>query len=341
MRLATVIDLDLNDEPHPVFELPGGQRVPLRELFRTGSQAELDRMPIYFADLAATVQHLDDVLDAARDWARDRADLAGEARTLPSRRLKFLPPVPRPPSFRDYHAFEAHAKGLRAKLGLPMPPAWYDQPSFYFANAGSLVGHDAPVYGPAGSTQLDFELELGVIISRGGRDIAAEHAMDHVAGFTIINHFVARDVQAAEAAVGLGPGGKGKDFATAVGPFLVTADHVRDRIDDAGRVRLAMTARINGKEVCRGNSSAMHYTWPRIIEHAGRDAELYPGDLIGSGAVGGGSILEIGPENTGGWLKAGDVVELEIERLGILRTPIVDRPPPRSNSAVRRAHAMN
>lgn len=341
MRLATVIDLDENDEPRPVFELPGGQRVPLRELFRTGSQDELDRMPIYFSDLTAAVQHLDDVLDAARDWARNRADLSGDARALPSRRLRFLPPIPRPPSFRDYHAFEGHAKGVRGKLGIPMPAGWYDQPTFYFANAGSLVGHDAPVFGPAGTSQLDFELELGVIIGRGGRDISAELAMDHVAGFTIINHFVARDVQAAEMSVGLGPGGKGKDFATAVGPFLVTRDHVRDRIDDAGRVRLAMSARLNGREICRGNSAAMQFSWPRIIEHASRDAELFPGDLIGSGAVGGGCILEIGPEVTGGWLKPGDALELEIERLGILRTPVIDRPPPRSIPHGRRAHAMS
>lgn len=339
MRLATVIDLDLNDDPRPVFELPGGQRVPLRELFRTGSQAELDRMPIYFSDLTSAVQHLDDVLDAARDWARNRAELSGDARSLPARRFRFLPPVPRPASFRDYDGFEAHARGLRARLGLPLPTAWYDQPTFHFANAGSLIGHDAPVFGPAGSTQLDFELELGVIISRGGRDIAAEHALDHVAGFTIINHFAARDVQAAEMALGLGPGGKGKDFATAVGPFLVTTDQLRDRIDDAGRVRLAMSARLNGKEIFRGNSAAMHHAWPKIIEHASRDAELFPGDLIASGAVG--SILETGPEAAGGWLKAGDVVELEIERLGILRTPIVDRPPPRPTGHARRAHAMS
>lgn len=339
MRLATVIELDVNDEPRPVFELPGGQRVPLRELFRTGSQAELDRMPIYFSDLTAAVQHLDDVLDAARDWARSRAELSGEARSIPPRRLRFLPPVPRPASFRDYDAFEAHAKATRARLAQPLPAAWYDQPAFYFANAGSLVGHDTPVFGPVASTQLDFELELGVIISRGGRDIAAEYAMDHIAGFTIINHFVARDVQAAEMAVGMGPGGKGTDFATAVGPFLVTPDHVRDRIDDAGRVRLAMSARLNGREIFRGNSAAMHYTWPRIIEHASRDAELFPGDLIASGPVG--SILDIGPEAAGGWLKTGDVVELEIERLGILRTPIVDRPPPRPTGHARRAHAMS
>jgi len=340
MRLATVFDLEAN-EARPIFELPDGQRVPLRELFRSGSD-DFDRLPIFFSDLAATVQHLDDVLDAARDWARVRADLTGDARNLPTRRSKFLPPVPAPRNFRDYHAFEAHVRGTRARMGMEseMPAAWYDQPSFYFSNAGALVGHDTPVYGPAGSNQLDFELELGLVIGRGGRDIAAKDAWNHVAGFTIINDFSARDMQAAEMSLGFGPG-KGKDFATAVGPYLVTLDQMRDRIDDAGRVHLSMAAKINGKEVCRGNAAAMHFTWPQIIEHASRDAELFPGDLLGSGAIGGGCILEIGVDAVGGWLKPGDVVELEIERLGVLRTPIIEHPPARSGNNARRAHAMS
>ncbi|MDW8261889.1 MAG: fumarylacetoacetate hydrolase family protein [Phycisphaerales bacterium] len=339
MRLATVFDLEDNDA-RPVFELPGGQRVALRELFRRGD-ADLERVPIYFSDLAATVAHLEDVVEAVRDWARQRADQVGAARTIAPRPVRFLPPVPHPRSFRDYHVFEAHARSVRARIGQELPPAWYDQPSFYFSNPGSLVGHDAPVYGPAGSNQLDFELELGIIIGRGGRDIPARDAWKHVAGFTIINHFCARDVQIAEMSLGLGPGGKGKDFATAVGPYLVTLDQMRDRIDDSGRIRLNMVARLNGREICRANSAAMHYTWPRIIEHASRDAELFPGDLIGSGAVGGGCIFEIGPEAVGGWLQPGDVVELEVERLGILRTPIVERPPTRTNGTIRRAHAMS
>ncbi|HRK30671.1 MAG TPA: fumarylacetoacetate hydrolase family protein [Tepidisphaeraceae bacterium] len=339
MRLATVFDLDAN-EPRPIFELPGGQRVALRELFRSEG-ADIDRLPIFFSDIACAVQHLDDVVDAARDWARSRADLTGDARSLPSRRMKFLPPVPAPRNFRDYHAFEAHVRGMRAGLGMTsdMPAAWYDQPSFYFGNAGALVGHEHAVYGPAGSNQLDFELELGMIIGRGGRDIVGKDAWKHVAGFTIINDFSARDLQADEMSLGFGPG-KGKDFATAVGPYLVTLDQMKDRIDDTGRLHLNMTAKINGKEVCRGNAASMHFTWPQIIEHASRDAELFPGDLIGSGAVGGGCILEIGVDTTGGWLKPGDTVELEIERLGILRTPIVDHPPTRAGNSVRRAHAL-
>ena len=230
-----------------------------------------------------------------------------------------------PRTFRDFYAFERHVATCRAKRGLQMVPAWYEQPVFYFSNPTSLVGHDAPVHAPVGSEELDYELELGLVIGKGGRDIRREDAWGHAAGFTIINDFSARDVQRREMAVGLGPA-KGKDFATAVGPWLVTPDEFRDRIDADGRLNLGMVARVNGRELSRGNAADMYFTWPRIIEHASRDAELFPGDLLGSGTVGTGCILELGPENAGGWLKPGDVVELDIERIGVLRTPIVARP---------------
>ena len=238
----------------------------------------------------------------------------------------FLAPT-NPRTFRDFYAFEQHVKTARARRGLEMIPAWYEQPVFYFSHPGSLVGHDHPVYAPLGSNELDYELELGVIIGKGGKDIPPEKAWEHVAGFTIINDFSARDLQRKEMSVGLGPA-KGKDFATAVGPYLVTLDEFADRIDAAGRVDLEMTARVNGKELSRGNAKSMYFTWPQMIAHASRDAELFPGDLLGSGTVGTGCILELGPKNTGGWLKPGDVVELEIERLGVLRTPIIPRPMP-------------
>ncbi len=230
-----------------------------------------------------------------------------------------------PPSFRDFYAFEQHVKSARARRGLEMLQAWYEQPVFYFSNPNSLVGHEAKVYAPAGSQELDYELELGIIIGKGGKDIQPENAWEHVAGFTIINDFSARDLQRKEMAVGLGPA-KGKDFATAVGPYLVTLDEFQERIDAEGRIDLEMIARVNGKELSRGNAKSMYFPWPQLIAHASRDAALFPGDLIGSGTVGTGCILELGPENTGGWLKPGDVVELEIELLGVLRNTIIARP---------------
>lgn len=233
--------------------------------------------------------------------------------------------VPTLRTFRDFYAFEQHVKTCRAHRGLDMPPAWYQQPVFYFSNPNSIVGDNSPVFAPAGSSELDFELELGLVIGRAGRDIDPGDAWRHVAGFTVINDFSARDLQRSEMTVGLGPA-KGKDFATAVGPCMVTLDEFEDCIDRAGRLHLWMTASVNGKELSRGNAADMYFTWPTIIAQASRDAELLPDDLLGSGTVGTGCILELGPQNTSGWLKAGDTVELEIERIGKLRTPIVSRP---------------
>jgi fumarylacetoacetate (FAA) hydrolase len=249
----------------------------------------------------------------------------GAIQRLKNSEFRFLVPIPLPRTFRDFYAFEAHVKNARKRRGLEMLPQWYEQPVFYFSNPSTLKGHEAPVFAPLGCSELDYELELGIVISDRGINIAPDDAWKHVAGFTIINDFSARDIQRKEMAVGLGPA-KAKDFATGVGPYLVTLDEFQDRIDKDGRVDLEMTARVNGKELSRGNAKSMYFTWPQIIARASADAELFPGDLIGSGTVGTGCILELGPENTNGWLKPGDVVELEIERLGVLRNHIVNRP---------------
>lgn len=235
----------------------------------------------------------------------------------------FLPPVVRPPAFRDFYGFEGHMKTARARRGLEMPSAWYEAPVFYFSNPTALHGHDAAVCAPTGCAELDYELELGVVIGHGGRDIAPERAWEHVYGFTIINDLSARDLQRREMAVGLGAA-KGKDFATAVGPWLVARQDFADRITGE-KLRLAVSARVNGRELSRGNMADLYHTIPRMIAHASRDVELFPGDLIGTGPVDNGCILTLGPENTGGWLEPGDVVELEIERIGLLRTRIAAR----------------
>lgn len=238
--------------------------------------------------------------------------------------FSFLPPVVRPPAFRDFYAFEQHVKAARARRGLDVPPAWYEVAVFYFSNPNALVGHEHAVFVPAGSQELDYELELGVVLGRGGRDIAPERAWEHVYGFTIVNDLSARDLQRQEMAVGLGPA-KGKDFATAVGPWLVPRTEFSDRIQGE-TLTLEMSARVNGRELSRGNVSALHHSIPQMIAHASRDVELFPGELIGTGTVGTGCILELDPENTGGWLKPGDQVELEVERIGVLRTRVCERP---------------
>lgn len=307
MRVATILPR-ASIEPVPVAAAPDGTWVELAGLIgRPVSRLE--------NALPWLLTHGSHVVERAASWHGPR---------YRESEFAFLPPVIRPPAFRDFYAFEQHVKTARARRGLEVPAAWYEVPVFYFSNHNALIGHDAGVHAPAGCQELDYELELGIIIGHGGRDIAVEKAWSHVAGFTIINDLSARDVQRQEMSVGLGPA-KGKDFATAVGPWLVTRDAFHDRI--AGeRLELAMSARINGREFSRGHSGTLHHSIPRLIAHASRDVELLAGDLIGTGTVGSGCILEIGPEATGGWLKPGDVVELEIERIGVLRTKIVARP---------------
>ncbi|MEE9166706.1 MAG: fumarylacetoacetate hydrolase family protein [Candidatus Neomarinimicrobiota bacterium] len=235
--------------------------------------------------------------------------------------VHFHPPVPDPPTFRDFYAFERHVKAAREKRGLEMDPTWYKIPVFYYSNPTSLYGHRAEVPKPAGTEALDFELELGIIIAGGGKDISAREAQKLIAGFTIINDWSARDIQREEMALNLGPA-KGKDFATSVGPYLVTADELEDSWKD-DTLDLEMKAFRNGKEVSNGNANDLYHSWGAIIERASSNTRLLPGDLLGSGTVGTGCILELQPENVGGWLKRGDVMRLEIERLGALENTIV------------------
>lgn len=207
-----------------------------------------------------------------------------------------------------------------------MNPTWYEIPVFYFSNVDSLVLDQSEVHAPLGCQELDYELELGCVIGKAGKNIDPQRAMDHVLGFTIVNDFSARDLQRREMSVGLGPA-KGKDFATAVGPTIIPTSQLRERLSEDGKLDLEMVARVNGKELSRGNAKTMFHSWPDIIAFASQDAELKPGDLLGSGTVGTGCILELGPENSGGWLKPGDTIELEIEEIGILKNRIIERPP--------------
>ena len=235
-------------------------------------------------------------------------------------------PAPFPvSSLRDFYAFEQHVKTCRFHRGLPMVPQWYQVPVFYFSNSVAIIGDGDPVWAPQGSLALDYELELACVVGTAARDLPADDsAMACVAGFTIMNDWSARDLQRAEMAIGLGPS-KSKDFATSLGPRLVPFAELRDAYRD-GRLHLDMTASVNGKPYSHGNGGTMYWTWPQLLAHASRDTELRPGDVLGSGTVGTGCILELTPEVVGGWLQPGDVVELTIERLGTLKNNIVERP---------------
>jgi 2-keto-4-pentenoate hydratase/2-oxohepta-3-ene-1,7-dioic acid hydratase in catechol pathway len=238
--------------------------------------------------------------------------------------IRLLPPVLPAASFRDFYAFEAHVKTARGRRGLEMIPEWYELPVFYFSNHTAMLGHGDPLPFPTGGNWLDYELEVAAVIGTPGRDIRAGEAERHIAGYMVLNDWSLRDAQREEMKVGLGPA-KGKDFATSIGPLLVTPEELEPCRSGKG-FDLTMTARVNGTEYSRGNWKDIHYSFGEMIERASRNVTLHPGDVIGSGTVGTGCILELGPDSVDGWLKAGDVVELEIDRLGRLTNSIVATP---------------
>jgi fumarylacetoacetate (FAA) hydrolase len=210
-------------------------------------------------------------------------------------------PVYHPPSVRDFYVFEQHVKTARALRGLEMVPEWYEIPAFYFSNPAAIFGPEQEVPYPEGTQELDYELEVAAVIGAEGQ----------IGGFTVMNDWSARDLQRPEMKVGLGPA-KGKDFATSLGPILVTPDELGD-------LRLEMVARVNGEERSRGNLGDMYHSWESIVEYAARNTTLRAGDVLGSGTVGTGCILELGD---GRWLQPGDVVELEVEGIGVLRNRV-------------------
>jgi fumarylacetoacetate (FAA) hydrolase len=216
--------------------------------------------------------------------------------------VRLLAPIPEPPSVRDFFAFEQHVATARARRGGEVPAEWYAIPAFYFSNPAAIVGPDDAVPYPDATQELDYELEAAAVIGADGR----------IAGFTVLNDWSARDLQREETRIGLGPA-KGKDFATSLGPVLVTVDEFDG---SAG----TMTARVNGEERSRGELADIHYSWDAIVARAALNTTLRPGDVIGSGTVGSGCILEHGDDR---WLRPGDVVELEIEGIGVLRNMVV------------------
>ena len=233
--------------------------------------------------------------------------------------VQLLAPILHPPQMRDFLCFEKHLRQAFeavAKLrGTParIPEVWYERPLFYHPSRFSVCGPEAEVPWPSYTERLDFELEFGCYIGKPGKDIPRERARSHIFGYTIFNDFSARDEQTKEMAGQLGPG-KGKDFdnANAMGPCLVTADELGDPYN------LEMAVRVNGEEWGRGNSRDMHWKFEDCIAHASRSETLHPGEFFGSGTVGNGCGLE-----QLRFLKPGDVVELEVERIGILRNRVI------------------
>ena len=264
----------------------------------------------------------DDGERLARAAERARADPAGIV-SLDAVRLR--PPLPVAPSVRDFYAFEQHVLTARQRRGLEMDPDWYELPVFYFSNPRALVGHDDPVRVPPGCAELDYELEVAAVVGRGGADLAPEEAERYIAGYCVMNDWSARDLQRREMKLSMGPV-KGKDFATSLGPVLVTPDEIEDT--RSGRAfDLTMTAQVNGREYSRASLADIYWSFGEMLAYASRGTTLVPGDVVGSGTCGTGCILELALTHGSEaypWLRPGDEVELSVERLGTLRNRVVE-----------------
>ncbi|MGW7132378.1 fumarylacetoacetate hydrolase family protein [Streptomyces bobili] len=241
--------------------------------------------------------------------------------------VRLLPPL-QPASVRDFVTFEEHVEGVRRSVdGVSgVPEQWYAAPTFYFTNPHAVYGPHDDVPVPPGSQVLDFELEVAAVIGREGRDLTPERARDHIVGYTVFNDWSARDLQSAEMKVGLGPC-KGKDTATTLGPYLVTADELEPYRDADGFLRLALRAEVNGETVGEDLLSHMSWTFEEMTAYASRGTRVMPGDVLGSGTCGNGGCLAelwgLGGERNPPPLKPGDTVSLIVEGLGTLTTTVV------------------
>jgi fumarylacetoacetate (FAA) hydrolase len=234
--------------------------------------------------------------------------------------VTFHAPV-HPLTLRDFYAFETHVKTANRNRGQDVPENWYKFPVFYFSNPNNNYGHEDTIPYPSYTQALDYELEIAVVIGKPGINIRPEDAAEHVFGYTIFNDWSARDLQVQEMRVNFGPV-KSKDFACSFGPVIVTPDELADKATDrVGIYDLEMVARVNGDELSRGNFNDIYWTFGDMIARASQSVMLRPGDLIGSGTVGTGCLYEL-TKNQGPWLQHGDLVELEIERIGVLRNTV-------------------
>jgi len=241
--------------------------------------------------------------------------------------VRLLPPL-QPVSVRDFVTFEEHVEGVRRSVdgAAGVPEQWYAAPTFYFTNPHAIYGPHDGIPVPPGSGVLDFELEVAAVIGKEGRDLTPERARDHIVGYTVFNDWSARDLQAAEMRVGLGPC-KGKDTATTLGPYLVTADELEPYRDTDGFLRLALTASVNGETVGTDLLSNMSWTFEEMVAYASRGTWVRPGDVLGSGTCGNGGCLAelwgLRGDQTPPPLKPGDTVTLTVEGIGTVSNTIV------------------
>ena len=258
--------------------------------------------------------------DSSIDRVREALERNTATPGVPLAGLRLRSPVLQPPTVRDFMIYEEHATAQGAR---EREEAWYRMPIFYFSNPLCIFGPDDHIPYPSAAEMLDYELEIGCVIGREGRNVSEADAMDYIAGFLIFNDWSCRDIQRDESAVGLGPA-KGKDSASSLGPWLVTTDEMAPYLRD-GRLHVKCNVKVNGDFWLEGADGGVAYhTWGSLVERASRDSRITPGDVFGSGTVGGGSIGEAirkGYEKAR-FLQPGDVVEHEVEGIGLLRGTI-------------------
>ena len=262
--------------------------------------------------------------DGERLAAAAQSAVADPFEVVPEGAAVFRPPIPRPPAMRDFMAFEEHVKTSSAALGHEVNPVWYEMPIFYFTNPANLRGpfEDVPI--APGSTAFDYEMEIAAVVGRGGSDLDPATAEQHIAGYVVFNDWSARDVQEREMKGNLGPA-KGKDTATSLSQYLVTVDELEPyRADNAFDLR--MTASVNGRTYTEANFRTIYWRFAELLAYASRGTTLRPGDIIGSGTVGTGCILELsrvhGSEQYP-WLQPGDTVRLEVEHVGVIESTLL------------------
>ncbi|MGR3320247.1 MAG: fumarylacetoacetate hydrolase family protein [Candidatus Anammoxibacter sp.] len=266
-----------------------------------------------------------------------------EVSTAPVTVKQLLSPIPHPTSCRDAYAFRNHVAAMRKNRGMEMIPEFDQFPVFYFTNHNSIMGEGDVLVQEDHLHKLDLELEVAIVIGKKGKNIQVKDAEQYIFGYTIMNDLSARHLQMEEMKLNLGPA-KGKDFATTIGPWLVTPDEFekyRIKSAEGNRYDLQMTAKHNGKLISNGNMKSINWTFEEIIERVSYGVEIYPGDIIGSGTVGTGCYAELngtaaakakenGDSFTPTWLKEDDTIEIEITGMGCLRNRIVKTEAPYS-----------
>lgn len=232
----------------------------------------------------------------------------------------YLIPIPAVNQVRDFYAFEEHVRNARKRRNLDVPPEWYEFPAYYYSGNSSLFPSDTDIERPKFTSELDFELEVAAVIGKEGRNIPKGEAMDYIFGFILVNDWSARDQQRKEMAIGLGPS-KSKDFATSFGRNIVTADEVSELMDSDLKIDAKVSVEINDREIMTNNINTMHWSFHDLVSWASTDVTLRPGDVIMSGTVGKGCILELGTD-VQDWLQPGDTVTFKSDIFGELRSKI-------------------